>query len=109
MFRTNSGSFEPYKDTTVLLATHQLTFINQADFIYNLKNGKIIESGTPEEVLVEETEIGQEYQSFVQGTTVTEEKTTVWLIMQFYHFFFNYDVIFYAFSQPVKRNRRSTN
>ena len=62
------------KETTVLLATHQLTYISRADYIYNLANGKIIEHGEPGELLTQGTsDISAEYESFIQGTKKPEE------------------------------------
>ena len=56
------------KDSTVLLATHQLTYLSKADYIYNLKKGEIIEEGKPDELLAQENEISVEYENFISGT-----------------------------------------
>ena len=51
-------------ETTVLIATHQINYLNEADYIYHLKDGKLIEEGTPE-ILENQTEIGQAYERFI--------------------------------------------
>ena len=51
-------------DTTVLIATHQINYLNEADYIYHLKDGKLIEEGAPE-ILENQTEIGQAYERFI--------------------------------------------
>ncbi len=53
------------QDISVLMATHQLIFIPEADRIYHMDNGRITETGTPETVLTESTDIGQRYKRFV--------------------------------------------
>jgi ABC-type multidrug transport system fused ATPase/permease subunit len=53
------------QDISVLMATHQLIFISEADRIYHMEAGRISETGTPETVLTESTDIGQRFKRFV--------------------------------------------
>ena len=50
---------------SVLISTHQLMFISGADRIYHMENGRVIETGTPESVLTESTDIGQRFKRFI--------------------------------------------
>ena len=59
---------------TVLIATHQLNYIKEADYIYNLENGKILEHGTPSELLNTDSDIGGRYERFVASANKKEEK-----------------------------------
>ena len=45
------------KNSSVLITTHQLNYIKDADLIYNIEDGKIIESGTPAQLLNDQTDI----------------------------------------------------
>ena len=64
------------KETSVLITTHQLNYIKEADYIYNLESGKIIEEGKPENLLNEETDIGRQYSRFTSTDSNEKEKTT---------------------------------
>ena len=61
------------KDKTVLIATHQLNYIKDADFIYNFENGKILECGTPEDLLNSDSDIGGRYERFVSTANKKDE------------------------------------
>ena len=60
-------------DTTVLIATHQINYLNEADYIYHLKDGKLIEQGGPE-ILKNQTEIGQAYERFIASAASSQQK-----------------------------------
>ena len=62
-----------YSDTTVLIATHQINYLNEADYIYHLKDGKLIEEGGPE-ILTDQTEIGQAYERFIASAASSQQK-----------------------------------
>ena len=64
------------KETSVLITTHQLNYIKEADYIYNLESGKIIEEGKPENLLNEETDIGRQYSRFTSTDSNEKDKTT---------------------------------
>ena len=62
-----------HSDTTVLIATHQINYLNEADYIYHLKDGKLIEEGGPE-ILTDQTEIGQAYERFIASAASSQQK-----------------------------------
>ncbi len=56
--RTEENLFEALKDTlkekTTIIIAHRLSTIKQADFVYMLENGKIVEEGTFKELIEKE-------------------------------------------------------
>ena len=57
----------------MLIATHQINYLNEADYIYHLKDGKLIEEGGPE-ILTDQTEIGQAYERFIASAASSQQK-----------------------------------
>ena|SRR3990170_3222720 len=60
-------------DKTVLIITHRLHFLDLADWVVFLKNGMVVEEGTPEALLQRE---GQFHEFFTKGksfTNISEE------------------------------------
>ena len=57
----------------MLIATHQINYLNEADYIYHLKDGKLIEEGGPE-ILKNQTEIGQAYERFIASAASSQQK-----------------------------------
>lgn len=52
------------KQKTVIVITHDIANAMRADTILVMKNGKIIEKGTPDELILNETQLKKLYQSF---------------------------------------------
>jgi len=58
----------------VLITTHQLNYINTSDYIYHIEDGKVLEHGTPQDILTDDYDIGRRYQRFIATTNKKEEK-----------------------------------
>ncbi|XP_049784177.1 ATP-binding cassette sub-family C member 5-like isoform X5 [Schistocerca cancellata] len=58
------------KDKTVLLVTHQVQFLSRCDKIYVLKDGRILEEGTHEELMASE----KEYSIMIKRYTANKDQ-----------------------------------
>ncbi|XP_049811214.1 ATP-binding cassette sub-family C member 5-like isoform X4 [Schistocerca nitens] len=58
------------KDKTVLLVTHQVQFLSRCDKIYVLKDGRILEEGTHEELMASE----KEYSTMIKRYTANKDQ-----------------------------------
>ncbi|XP_049827801.1 ATP-binding cassette sub-family C member 5-like isoform X5 [Schistocerca gregaria] len=58
------------KDKTVLLVTHQVQFLSRCDKIYVLKDGRILEEGTHEELMASE----KEYSIMIKRYTASKDQ-----------------------------------
>ncbi|XP_038067008.1 ATP-binding cassette sub-family C member 9-like [Patiria miniata] len=57
---------------TVLLVTHQLQYLNRADMIIEMKNGKIAAMGTLDDIIAADPEMYSEYNKAVKAVSESE-------------------------------------